>query len=285
MLVKDKDILVDGGEPKKEDENVKKDKVQKPSIKKENMRSAWGDAFDYYLRGITEKYLRFRGRATRLEFWGFMVAAALIWIPLYFMAEYAEMPMLPYYFALATLLPTVAVAARRLHDLNKNAVLFLLPLALLAASGFFIGLYAALTLVAIWAIFLIKLLSKPTDEQTGFYGEPNENDEVYGDDNERILKKFRFIALLILIIWLAVAGAKFEDWSQQAQQRATIDNIMQQIITQGQNANLSPEQMKNAQTQMMEALKQMSGKTVSPEDLQKQITDIVKATSGTQNNK
>ena len=43
--------------------------------------------------------------------------------------------------------------------------------------------------------------------------------------------------------------------------------------------------MKNAQTQMMEALKQMSGKTVSPEDLQKQITDIVKATSGTQNNK
>lgn len=285
MLVKDKDILVDGGEPKKEDENVKKDKVQKPSIKKENMRSAWGDAFDYYLRGITEKYLRFRGRATRLEFWGFMVAAALIWIPLYFMAEYAEMPMLPYYFALATLLPTVAVAARRLHDLNKNAVLFLLPLALLAASGFFIGLYAAVTLVAIWGIFLIKLLSMPTDEQTGFYGEPNENDEIYGDDNERILKKFRFIALLILIIWLAVAGAKFEDWSQQAQQRATIDNIMQQIITQGQNANLSPEQMKNAQTQMMEALKQMSGKTVSPEDLQKQITGIVKATAGTQNNK
>ena len=159
MLVKDKDILVDGGEPKKEDENIKKDKIQKPAIKKENMSSAWGDAFDYYLRGITEKYLRFRGRATRFEFWGFMVAASLIWIPFYFVTEYAEMPMLPYYFALATLLPTVAVAARRLHDLNKNAVLFLLPLALLAASGFFIGLYVALTLVAIWAIFLIKLLS------------------------------------------------------------------------------------------------------------------------------
>ena len=283
MLVKDKDILVDGGEPKKEDENVKKDKVQKPSIKKENMRSAWGDAFDYYLRGITEKYLRFRGRATRLEFWGFMVAAALIWIPLYFMAEYAEMPMLPYYFALATLLPTVAVAARRLHDLNKNAVLFLLPLALLAASGFFIGLYVALTLVAIWAIFLIKLLSKPTDEQTGFYGEPNENDEIYGDDNERILKKFRAISLCVLIIWLAVAGAKFEDWSQQAQQRATIDNIMHQVIMQGQNANLSPEQMQNAQTQMIGALKKLSGQTVSPEDLQKQIADVIKAAAGTQN--
>ncbi len=283
MLVKDKDILVDGGEPKKEDENIKKDKIQKPAIKKENMSSAWGDAFDYYLRGITEKYLRFRGRATRFEFWGFMVAASLIWIPFYFVTEYAEMPMLPYYFALATLLPTVAVAARRLHDLNKNAVLFLLPLALLAASGFFIGLYVALTLVAIWAIFLIKLLSKPTDEQTGFYGEPNENDEIYGDDNERILKKFRAISLCVLIIWLAVAGAKFEDWSQQAQQRATIDNIMHQVIMQGQNANLSPEQMQNAQTQMIGALKKLSGQTVSPEDLQKQIADVIKAAAGTQN--
>ena len=137
--------------------------------------------------------------------------------------------------------------------------------------------------MAIWAIFLIKLLSKPTDEQTGFYGEPNENDEIYGDDNERILKKFRAISLCVLIIWLAVAGAKFEDWSQQAQQRATIDNIMHQVIMQGQNANLSPEQMQNAQTQMIGALKKLSGQTVSPEDLQKQIADVIKAAAGTQN--
>lgn len=104
------------------------------------MRAAWGDAFDYYIRGITEKYLMFRGRASRLEFWGFAVAAGIMWIPLYFVGEYAEMPLLPYYFSLATLLPTVAVTARRLHDINKNAALYLIPGAVLAASGFFIGL-------------------------------------------------------------------------------------------------------------------------------------------------
>ncbi len=121
MLVKDKDILVEDPE-KKDGDNAEKSpapqKPQRPKIKKENMRAAWGDAFDYYIRGITEKYLLFRGRASRLEFWGYAAAAGIMWIPLYFVGEYAEMPLLPYYFALATLLPTVAVTARRLHDIN-----------------------------------------------------------------------------------------------------------------------------------------------------------------------
>ena len=74
MLVKDKDILVEDPE-KKDGDNAEKSpapqKPQRPKIKKENMRAAWGDAFDYYIRGITEKYLLFRGRASRLEFWGY----------------------------------------------------------------------------------------------------------------------------------------------------------------------------------------------------------------------
>lgn len=277
MLVKDKDILVEGEDNNSPDANIKKDKVQRPKINKANMNAAWGDAFDYYLRGITEKYLRFRGRATRLEFWGFMVAAALIWIPFYFICEYAEMPMLPYYFAIATFLPSLAVTARRLHDTNKNAFLFLLPVAIFAASGFFIGLYPAVALALVWCIFLIKILSAETDERIGFYGEPNENDEIYGDDNDKIIKKFRFIALIVLFIWIAVTAAKFEDWSQQVQQRATIDNIMNQITTQGQKANLSPEQMQKAQSQMINVLKGLSGQMVSPEDIQKQIDDTIKA--------
>lgn len=116
MLVKDKDILVE--DPEKKDRR-QRGKIPCPAKaaaaenKKENMRAAWGDAFDYYIRGITEKYLLFRGRASRLEFWGYAAAAGIMWIPLYFVGEYAEMPLLPYYFALATLLPTVAITARR----------------------------------------------------------------------------------------------------------------------------------------------------------------------------
>ena len=279
MLIKDKDILIEDDEKNSSEANIKKDKVQRPKIDKTHMSSAWGDAFDYYLRDITGKYLRFRGRATRLEFWGFMVAAALIWVPFYFICEYAEMPLLPYYFTAATFLPTLAVTARRIHDTNKNAVLFLLPLAILAMSGFFIGLYLALALLIAWSVLLIKILSAKTDERTGFYGEPNENDEIYGDDNDRIIKKFRVISITVLLIWIAVSGAKLEDWSQQVQQRATIDNIMNQVITQGQNANLSPEQLQKAQSQMINVLKGLNGKTVSPEDIQKQIADTIKAAS------
>lgn len=91
-----------------------------------------------------------------------------MWIPLYFVGEYAEMPLLPYYFALATLLPTVAVTARRLHDINKNAALYLIPGAVLAASGFFIGLAGAAVLVLCWAVLLIRLLSRETDLNDGF---------------------------------------------------------------------------------------------------------------------
>ncbi len=277
MLIKDKDILVDDEKKDISAANIKKDKVQKPKIDKTNMSSAWGDAFDYYLLGVTEKYLRFRGRATRLEFWGFMASAALIWIPFYFICEYVDMPLLPYYFAVATFLPTLAVTARRLHDTNKNAVWFLLPLAIFAASGFFIGLYLALTLLLLWSIFLIKILSDKTDEKTGFYGEPNTNDEVYGDDSIRIIKKFRTIAISILFIWCIVSAVKLEDWSRQVEQRVTIDNIMKQVITQGENANLSPEQLQKAQSQMINVLKGLSGKTVSPEDIQKQINDAISA--------
>ena len=66
------------------------------------MRTAWGDAFDYYLRGITEKYLNFHGRASRLEFWGFMVASGIVFFPLYGLSIYVDMPMLVYYYYLAT---------------------------------------------------------------------------------------------------------------------------------------------------------------------------------------
>ena len=91
--------------------------------------------------------------------------------------------------------------------------------------------------------------------------------------------KFRFLSILILLVWIAVTGAKLEDWSQQVQQRATIDNIMNQVLTQGQSANLSPEQLQKAQSQMINVLKGLSGKTVSPEDIQKQIADTIKAAS------
>ncbi len=276
MLVKDKDILIEEPKQKQEKDDSQPQKPVRPRIKKENMRAAWGDAFDYYIRGITENYLMFRGRATRLEFWGFAAAAGLLYLPLYFLSDYAELPMLPYYYALATLIPTAAVTARRLHDINKNAALYLVSGAVLAASSFFIGAYAAIP-VFLWAVMLIRLLSRETDISESFYGAPKENDEVYGEDNFPIIKKFRFIALVMLGIWLAITAAKFDDWSRQAQQEATIDAIMDKVTAESQAAKLTPQQLKAAQQNMIGILKSLNGQQVSEKDIAEQINKAVKA--------
>ena len=209
MLVKDKDILAD----KTTNVNIK---IKKPHIQKENMRSAWGDAFDYYIRGITEKYLQFHGRASRLEFWGFMVVSGIVFFPLYLLSDYVEMPLLCYCYLLATLIPTVAVAARRLHDINKNAFIYLISGVILALTAFIphVGYWAVIPVLA-WCVYLIKLFFVKSDMTDNAYGQANEEDEIYGDDNLTILKKFRFIALVWLVFWCGLTYTKFDDWQRQ----------------------------------------------------------------------
>ena len=161
MLIKDKDILAE--DPKPEDTN-KKNRIK---IDKKHMREAWGDSFDYYIRGITERYLKFHGRATRLEFWGFFVVSGIILIPLYLLGVYIEMPLLPYYYVAVTFLPAVAVSVRRLHDINKRASLYLALGIIITLSAIFIKWWALIPL-ALWAIMLIRLWTKKPTSATAY---------------------------------------------------------------------------------------------------------------------
>lgn len=268
MLIRDKDILAE--EPQVET----KSKPKRPRIDKKNMRQAWGDAFDYYIRGITERYLKFHGRATRLEFWGFFVVSGIILIPLYLLAVYIEMPMLPYYYVIATLLPAVGVAVRRLHDINKRASIYLLVGVICALSAFFIQWWAVIP-VALWAIMLIRLWSKETDISVGLYGPADETDEIYGDDNIRIIRKFRFNALLLLVLWIASAMVQFDDWSRQAQQTATNDSIMERIEEGGKQAGLSDNEINDAKKIMAKTLKGWNGKIVQEQDITNAIGSAI----------
>lgn len=274
MLIKDKDILAE--EPKPE---ILQTKTQAPRIDKKHMREAWGDAFDYYLRGITERYLKFHGRATRLEFWGFFVVSGIILIPLYLLASYIEMPLLPYYYVAVTFLPAVAVSVRRLHDINKRATIYLVLGILAVLSAVFIQ-WLALIPLALWGIMMIRLLSKETDISDGLYGPADETDEIYNEDNLKIIKKFRFYALTLLIIWIAGAFIQFGDWSLQATQTATNEKIMESIEEAGQKAGLTAAEIENAKQAMIQNLKKWNGKTVQQKDItdaiNKSVADIVK---------
>jgi uncharacterized membrane protein YhaH (DUF805 family) len=119
---------------------------------------------EWYLKVIKENYANFNGRASRKEYWMFtlfqlifFVVAALVdnILGLRLDDEYYG----PFYiiYALATLLPGIAVGIRRLHDIGKSG------------WWIFIGIIPFIG----W-IWLIILYSKSGDFGSNIYGEdPN----------------------------------------------------------------------------------------------------------------
>lgn len=273
MLIKDKDILAN------DNQESQPEQPQKPEVRginKENMSEAWGDAFDYYLRGITSRYLQFGGRATRLEFWGFAVVASLVYIPLYFLGDYIDMPILPLYYALATIIPSAAVMSRRLHDIDKRAGGYLLLSAILLILEFLFPYYTLIPAL-VWCVVVIRLLSRPTNFDAELYGNPNEDDEIYGVDNEPIIAKFKLIALIMTMLWFGYACVMFDNWRRQAEQKGTIDQILEDVVTAGETASLTPEQIESAQNIMKQTLRQMQGKSVSDKEIKASIQQAIQA--------
>lgn len=73
------------------------------------------------------KYVGFEGRATRSEYWWWVLFIFLVSIVLGML----RLGMVGNLFSLATLLPSIAVGARRLHDIGKSGwwqLLGLIPL-------------------------------------------------------------------------------------------------------------------------------------------------------------
>ncbi len=72
---------------------------------------------------VLKKYAEFNGRATRSEFWYFVLANAIISILLGFISNN-----LGSLYNLAVIVPSVAVGARRLHDTNRSGWMQLIAL-------------------------------------------------------------------------------------------------------------------------------------------------------------
>ena len=268
MLIKDKDILAE------KDVKEQPIKVKQNLIDKKNMQSAWGDAFDYFIRGITERYLLFSSRASRLEFWGFYTVFGFILLALVALGRYVDIP-LALYFSIASFIPATAVITRRLHDINKNAMLYLGIAILIPLLTFFIG-YWVFLLILLWGLLLVYLLSKATVENSDIYGEPSNEDESYGNDTIHIIHKFRFLTLVSFAVLLGIAYIDFDNWSRQAEYKAINESIMEKIEQGGHQAGLNADQIKAAQDVMKTTLKSWDGKEVQPDDIEKAITNALK---------
>ncbi|MGG3927050.1 DUF805 domain-containing protein [Metabacillus fastidiosus] len=82
----------------------------------------------WYLE-VLKKYAVFQGRARRKEYWMFTLFNVLISIVLSIIEVVGDMPsILTGIYSLSILLPSLAVTARRLHDIGKSGWWILISL-------------------------------------------------------------------------------------------------------------------------------------------------------------
>jgi uncharacterized membrane protein YhaH (DUF805 family) len=114
---------------------------------------------EYYLKAI-KNYANFKGRARRKEYWMFVLfniifAVVAMILDSVLGLNFAPLPYGAIYalYALFTLLPGLAVSARRLHDVGK--------------SGWFLLIALVPLIGGIWLLILMCTDSKPGANQYG----------------------------------------------------------------------------------------------------------------------
>ena len=82
---------------------------------------------NYYLK-VLQNYANFNGRARRKEYWMFVLFNFIASFILVFIGGLLEFPLLANLYSLAVLLPSIAVAVRRMHDVGKSGWYVLIPI-------------------------------------------------------------------------------------------------------------------------------------------------------------
>ena len=73
-----------------------------------------------YFIGAFKKFADFSGRASRKEYWMFILFVLIISISLSIVDAVLDMLILSPIFSLAILVPSISIAARRLHDTGRT---------------------------------------------------------------------------------------------------------------------------------------------------------------------
>lgn len=92
---------------------------------------------EWYLKCLKEKYANFDGRARRTEYWMYtlfnLIVLTVLYVLMFVFLSFSStlgmiVSLLVLVYVLATLIPTIAVGVRRLHDTNKSGWFLLLAL-------------------------------------------------------------------------------------------------------------------------------------------------------------
>ena len=93
----------------------------------------------YFWNVVTKQYLNFEGRATREQFWYF----ALVSFVIGFILSIISGGILSFIISIALIIPSLAIGARRLHDINQTGWLQLVAI---------IPILGLIALVILWAL-------------------------------------------------------------------------------------------------------------------------------------
>jgi uncharacterized membrane protein YhaH (DUF805 family) len=94
-------------------------------------------------QAVLTKYFVFEGRSSRREFWMFVLFNFLISFAVGFVAGLIRVPLLASIYPLVVMIPSLAVAVRRLHDLGKGGLWLLIGLIPLVGWIWLLVLYAS----------------------------------------------------------------------------------------------------------------------------------------------
>jgi len=81
----------------------------------------------FYLK-VLQNYATFNGRASRSEYWYFTLFNVIFSIVLGFVSGLVDLSILYTIYSLAVLIPSIAVAVRRMHDVGKSGWYILIPI-------------------------------------------------------------------------------------------------------------------------------------------------------------
>ena len=124
-----------------------------------------------FRRVLTDHYADFHGRASRLEFWHYILVVLVVSVLL----DILGIRLLSTVVWLALLVPTLAIIVRRLHDVDRSGWLILVPIVptflMVALLYLFwpLGALFALATVACFA-YLIYLYVLPGTPGANQYG-------------------------------------------------------------------------------------------------------------------
>lgn len=82
---------------------------------------------NYYIK-VLQNYANFSGRARRSEYWYFVLFNFIISLVLGFVGVAINFEFLGNIYSLAVLIPSLAVAVRRMHDVGKSGWFILIPI-------------------------------------------------------------------------------------------------------------------------------------------------------------